>query len=372
MQSLILAFCIAVPVFLPLTTGELVARYESSLSKRAESTPLVMGPRGNRFDLTLAALYFRQGEIDTIPFQQFEELAGSEFGLVMPLHVRYTAKGAPLVGTSLEYFAFRGLRPQQGTLPLRLGDCVLGASVAKRHGLSAGDHILSDQRELYDISKPPALKMRITGVLAESGGPDDTAVFCDVKTAWILDGLAHGHEAAEKLPEKVLFGKKDNQIHVNPAVMQYQEVTDENFDSWHFHEKSELLPLTAILVAPPSAKKTTILKARINTAKKWRMDAPTQVIDELLRFVFQIKQVLDSIALVLGACTLLLLALILGLSARLRRAEMQTLENIGCSRGAVAKLYGYELGMLLALGLAIALLSMWTTLSAMPDLVRSL
>ena len=137
-QSLILAFCIAVPVFLPLTTGELVARYETSLTARAESTPLVMGPRGNRFDLTLAALYFRQGDIETIPFREFEELAGSEFGLVMPLHVRYTARSAPLVGTSLEYFAFRGLKLSEGTLPLRLGDCVLGASVAERLGLGAG------------------------------------------------------------------------------------------------------------------------------------------------------------------------------------------------------------------------------------------
>ena len=214
--------------------------------------------------------------------------------------------------------------------------------------------------------------MRITGVLAESGGPDDTAVFCDVKTTWILEGLAHGHQAAEELPEKVLFGKKDNQVHVNAAMVQYQEVTDENFDSWHFHENSELLPLTAILVAPPTAKKATILKARIKVAREWRMDAPTEVIDELLRFVFQIKQVLDTIALVLGACTVLLLALILGLSMRLRRAEMQTLENIGCGRGAVAKLYGYELGMLVALGVTVALLGMWGTLSAMPDLVRSL
>jgi putative ABC transport system permease protein len=371
-QSLILALCIAVPVFLPLTTEQLVARYEASLTARAETTPLVMGPRGNRFDLTLAALYFRQGDISTIPYSEFEKLSHMDFGLAIPLHTRYAARSAPLVGTSLEYFAFRGLRPAQGTLPLRLGDCVLGASVAERLGLGPGDHIFSDQRELYDISKPPALKMRITGVLAPSGGPDDTAVFCDVKTTWIIDGHAHGHQAADELPEKVLFGKKDNEVRVNPAVVQYQEVTDENFESWHFHEDTRLLPLSAILVDPPSAKKATILKARITVAKDWRMDRPREVIDELLRFVFQIKRMLDTIALVLGICTLLLLALIVALSMRLRHAEMLTLENLGCSRGATTRLYAYELGMLLSLGLALALGAMFGVLALLPDLVRTL
>jgi putative ABC transport system permease protein len=174
------------------------------------------------------------------------------------------------------------------------------------------------------------------------------------------------------LPEKVLFGKKDNEVRVNPAVVQYQEVTDENFESWHFHEDTRLLPLSAILVDPPSAKKATILKARITVAKDWRMDRPREVIDELLRFVFQIKRMLDTIALVLGICTLLLLALIVALSMRLRHAEMLTLENLGCSRGATTRLYAYELGMLLSLGLALALGAMFGVLALLPDLVRTL
>ena len=47
---------------------------------------------------------------------------------------------------------------------------------------------------MYDLSAEYPLKMRVTGILAPTGTPDDLAVFTDVKTAWVIDGIGHGHD----------------------------------------------------------------------------------------------------------------------------------------------------------------------------------
>ena len=36
--------------------------------------------------------------------------------------------------------------------------------------------------------------MKVVGVLSPVATPDDEAVFVDVKTAWVIAGLAHGHD----------------------------------------------------------------------------------------------------------------------------------------------------------------------------------
>ena len=47
-----------------------------------------MGARGNRVDLTLAALYFRQREIDTIPYAELRAVDGNR-ACAIPVNARY-------------------------------------------------------------------------------------------------------------------------------------------------------------------------------------------------------------------------------------------------------------------------------------------
>ncbi|MEZ6197451.1 MAG: hypothetical protein R3F20_17270 [Planctomycetota bacterium] len=187
-RSAILVLALAATIFLPVATQLLVSRYDADLRARAATSPLVAGSKGNRFDLTLATLYFRSADLDVVPFSEYEALRDAGFGVAIPMHLRFTARGRPVVATSPEYFAHRRLRPERGRLPYRIGEVVLGAGVAADLGLGPGDHLFSDQREIYDITKPPALKMPVVGVLGRADGPDDLAVFVDTKTAWVLEG----------------------------------------------------------------------------------------------------------------------------------------------------------------------------------------
>ncbi|MEM7310717.1 MAG: hypothetical protein AAF682_28850 [Planctomycetota bacterium] len=328
-RSAILVLCLAVPIFLPLATARLVSGYEAELVQRGAETPLVLGARGSRFDLVLSALYFRESDVEPVPWSELDALQEAGEGVCIPLHARFTAQGYPVVGTSPEYFGLRRLAPAAGTLPLVLGDAVLGASVAAELGLVPGDSIFSDPRELYDITKPPALKMHVAGVLAPRGTADDEALFVDVKTAWILEGLTHGHAPADEIDASLVIGRSEGAVAFSGALIEVNEVTPDTLASFHHHASPDELPLSAVLVLPASDKAATLMKSRVNAAGDWQMVVPSAVIDDLLSFVFRIKALLDTFSLVLAASTLAMTALVLLLSMRIRAAEMRTLDRIG-------------------------------------------
>jgi len=370
-QTLILTLCIAVSIALPAASKLLIERYQDDLVARAEATPLVAGARGNRFDLTLAALYFRSSDLDPIPYREYERMRKQNVGTVIPLNCRFTARDYPIVGIGVEYFELRGLGTLQGTLPLQMGDVVLGRNVARELQLEPGDALFSDQKELYDISKPPALKMHVCGILNESGTADDNAVFVDIKTAWILEGIAHGHDDVKTIEDpRMLLGESEETVVVSPAFIEYNEVTEGNAATYHVHGTTDAMPLTAVMVWPKSDKAGTMLKAEINAGRDYQMVVPRIVIDDLMAVVFRIKSIFDAISLVLGASTILLTVLVMLLSMRLRAREIETLHKIGCGRFAVAQLYAWELAIIIVGSLLLAGAAAGTTFLALPNLVR--
>lgn len=369
-RSAILVLCIGVAVFLPVTVHVLTDRYHEDLQARARTTPLVAGAVGNRFDLTLAALYFRQAELETMPYSELTALRATGHATIIPIHARFTARRLPIVGTTPEYYDLRQLQPARGTLPLRLGDAVLGAGVAEALQLGPGDALFSDPADVYDLARPPALKMRIAGVLPHTGSADDDAVFVDVKTCWILEGIAHGHDDAENVDESLILGEAESVVQVSPALRSYQEVTDDNVDSFHYHGDESLLPLTAVIADPHDDKASTLLKTRVNTERLWQMVEPTAVIDDLMQVVFRIRVLFDAFAVVLGFTTTLLLGGQILLSMRLRAREMTTLHRMGCSRHMVAALYATEIALILGAGLLLGILLSGIAVASVPDLLR--
>lgn len=352
--TVVLTACVALALWLPGVSQVVVTRFERALRARAEMAPLVAGAKGSKFDLALSTMFFREGALKTIPTAELKALQGEGMGVAVGMSTRFTTHGKPLVGVSAEYFEKRGLRAESGTLPLLLGDVVLGSSLASSLGLGAGDTLFSDQRELYDISKPPSLKMHVSGVLVRSGSPDDEAAFVDLKTVWVLEGIAHGHTEATAVDDSLVLGKAEGQVVLSQALIEYNEVTAENLASFHMHADEGALPLTAVLFYPRDEKASTMAKARVNRSDAYQMVSPSAVVDELLSYVFRVKALLDTLAVVLGASTVLLAGLVVALSLRLRTRELETLHRIGCSRFVTWQLVGTELAAIVTVSVALA------------------
>ncbi|MEM7165289.1 MAG: hypothetical protein AAF581_07490 [Planctomycetota bacterium] len=370
-RTAILISCVALVTYLPIAVELLIRHFERELTARADATPLIVGAKGSRFDLLLNALYFHGRTPEPILFREASQIQASGLATPIPILLGNTAKSYPIVGTSLEYFSFRRLDVASGTLPQLLGDVVVGASLAAELGLQAGGRLRSDGEKLYDISAAYPLNMRCTGVLAETGTSDDWAAFVGMRTAWLLAGIGHGHQdlSAAESPTLVLE-RSDEHVQSSAAVREYQEVTAENIDGFHFHGNRDEYPVTAVLALPRDAKSATILRARLAKSETVQWLLPGKELGEFLRFAFQVKRFFDANLVLVLTATALFLALIVLLSIRVRERELLTYYRIGCSRFTVVKLQGTELALVIVAGAGIATALAGATLLVVGQLAR--
>lgn len=356
-KSGILVLCVTLTLFMPIALQQIVQQYEETLSIRAEQTPLLLGAKGNRFDLTLKSLYFIGEQVDPVSMDDAEQLMETKLALVLPLHLEFSARSFPLVGTTLDYFEFRKLTLQSGTLPLQLGDAVIGATVAKTLQLKPGDTLLTDQTSLYDLAAIYPLRMHVTGVLSPQHTPDDRAVFTDLKTTWVVQGIGHGHvDLRSADDDSVLLASNEDALVANAALKQYTEITPQNMGSFHFHGAPKEFPISSIIVLPDSQKSSTLLKGRYNLSTTTQLIVPRQVIEELMHIVFKVKRFFDANFMLVSLVSGLFVGLVILLSLRLRQNERQTMFKMGCSRATVYLLQSTELFMVVIVSFVLALI----------------
>lgn len=374
LKTVILVSCITLTVYLPATLHWLVDHFQGQLTARAEATPLVVGAKGNRFDLALHALYFQADAPDTISMQEVQNIRAGGLADPIPLYARFKARGFPIVGTTLDYFGFRKLRVAQGSQLTRLGDCVLGAGVAKALHLGPGDRLVSDPENVFDIGGTYPLNMPVVGILAEAHCPDDEAVFVDVRTAWIIKGIGHGHQDLAKTDDKALILKRTRkEVVASAALLLYTTITDDNLASFHFHGDPAGFPITACIAVPHDEKSEVLLLGRYGSADaRAQILEPIDVVEELMEMVFKVRRFFDVTIVLVGASTALFLVLVVLLSLRLRRREMETMFKLGCSRLTIFWLQSAELAVILLVSFALALALASATMYFAPAVMRRL
>lgn len=372
-KACLLVASLVLVAFLPAAIGLLTAQFQRELSRRSASTPMVVGRKGSRYDLTLATLYFTGRPIETLTMGDVDRVSGEGRARAIPLLLKHRARGFPVVGTTLDYFDLRSLTLASGTLFGRLGDCVVGGNVARRLGLSVGDYILTDSENVFDIAGQYPLRLRVVGILGRSFSPDDDAIFVDVKTAWIIEGIGHGHQDVAKADEAQLLERDGAKIVASAAITSYTEITDENIDSFHFHGDPATFPISAILVLPTDDRSAALLAGQfLEKDETLQILRPAEVFDEMLSFVFRIRRFFEAQSLLVGLATLILIGLVILLSIRLRERELATLFKLGCARGMVVRMLAWEWFLIATASAGLVALSLFLTVQYAPMLLRLL
>ncbi|TDU73329.1 putative ABC transport system permease protein [Prosthecobacter fusiformis] len=354
-QTLLLAAALGLVLALPLSIRVIVRAAETAMRARADSTPQVIGGRGSALDLLLSALYFKRQPLPALTVKTLDEVRSSKLGTAIPLYTRFHSQEAPIVGTSLDYFPFRKLSLKEGRMFGRLGDCVIGAGLANKRGLGIGDHIFSSQEQVFDLAGIYPLKMRITGILAASGTSDDEAVFADLKTTWLIEGLAHGHD--DLVSDDAILKKEDGNVIGNASVRMFNQVTDKNLSGFHFHGDTHAYPLSSILINPTDAKAEAILAGRYQ-----KSDHPAQIIRPLDEFqalmgtLFQVESLAHVILALLALAAGSVAVLVFALTFRLRKREFATLDDLGISRNALVLTKGMEVILVTIMALFFAMI----------------
>lgn len=349
-KTAVLVACVTLIAFLPFALQLLLDESERQLMSRAVSTPLVIGAKGSALDLVMNTLYFGDERPEAITMAAVERIWETDLALPIPIYARFKARGFPIVGTSLDYFDFRGLRIAKGRSLAILGDCVLGARAAEDLGLDPDDHLVSSPEMLFDLAGVYPLKMKVVGILATTHTSDDLAVFVDLKTAWVIQGLGHGHQDVTQLNDPTLVLKRSgSNVAATAKLYHYTEISEKNIDSFHFHGNTDVYPITAIIAVPTDEKSGTILRGRyLAQEETQQILRPNEVIDGLLQNIFRIKNVLDAVVSVVALATIMAIVLVFALSLRLRQREIQTIFKIGCSRLTIAKLLAAEILIIVA------------------------
>jgi len=352
----ILVFSITLIIYLPIGLKVVVDQSAEALLERAESTPLVVGVKGSPLELILNSLYFESDVPASISYAEVSRISGYNLATPIPVYTKYRAGRHPIVGTTLDYFEFRGLRIASGSKMAMLGECVLGASVARRLGITVGQVVMSSPESVFDIAGVYPLKMHVVGVLEPTETPDDEAIFVDLKTSWIIEGLAHGHEDLSK-PEAAarVLSRDGNAVVANASVLQYNEISSDNIESFHFHGDPESFPVTAIITIPYDAKASALLQGRyLGDNESVQLVRPVAVMGELLDTILTVQTYVVTAVLVVGISTLVIAALVFLLSIRLRRKEIATMHKIGAARSRVLFILASEIVFVILIGSVLA------------------
>jgi putative ABC transport system permease protein len=357
----ILVVCTTLIGGLPLATNRLLNASETQLLQRARSTPLLLGSNGSDLDLVVGSLYFRAQPRQ--PLRQTDVTAVRRSGLAaaVPLLLGHQAQGARVIGTSLGYFTFRNLKPARGSLFALLGECVLGAEVARTMRLGPGDTITTSPRTLFDLAASYPIRLRVAGVLAPSGTPDDEVIFTDVKTTWVMSGLGHGHQdLTTTAPSDLVLERSDRLVTANAKLAEVPEITAETLATFHFHGDPETFPVSSVIALPHSPRDGDLLRGRYEAgAEAPRVVAirPERSVRELLVSTFRLRQMFNLVLLVVGLAAVLALVLVYALSLRLRREEFLTCGRMGARRTVMVRMVAAEIAivLLMATGLSLAL-----------------
>ena len=355
-KTAVLVGSIMLIVYLPVALRVLVRQSAAELTARAEATPLLIGAKGSPLELALSSLYFESDTPELTTYAESERVAESRLAAAIPLYVRFKVRQQPIVGTSIEYLDFRGLRFADGRAMAMLGECVLGARAAEALDVGVGGTVISSPESVFDIAGVYPLKMQVVGVLETSYTADDVAVFVDLKTAWIVQGLVHGHQdmAAPAAAAGVLSRDGDN-IVANASVVQFTEITSDNIDSFHFHGSAVDYPISAVIAVPHDQKSGTILMGRYESPDdSAQILQPTTVIDDLLGTIFTVQNFVVAGMLLVGLAALATAVLVFVLSLRLRKREIETMAKIGGSRVRVAGVLVTEVAVVVLMSVLLA------------------
>ncbi len=345
LKLVVLIFTITLVSWLPIAIQSIVDQTAEQLLDRADSTPLVIGAPGSPLELSLGSLYFRSKTSSTIPYSEVATLEQTGFSRAIPLYYRFRVQDYPVVGTSLDYFDYRDLHLARGRPVAILGEAVLGSGVAKASGLGVGDYVITSPESVFDLAGVYPLRMPVVGVLSPSFSPDDDAIFVDVKTSWVIQGLGHGHQELNRREAigQILKREGDN-IVANASVRQFNEITVDNLDSFHFHGKNASNPISAIIPVPWDDKSSALLLGHyLEERSDVQIVRSRRVVTELLDTVFTVRDyIVVGIALV-AAATAVVAVLVFYLSLRLRQGERYTLSRIGASGVQIQTLMATEI-----------------------------
>jgi len=363
-----LVVIIGLSLALPITSVTVVARYQSELKARSINPPLLVGARGDRFDLVLRSQFF-VGELQqSLTYREFELLKRNDELVCVPLHLVHSAGGGqwPIVGTSSVYFHAQQLGMDKGNLFTEIGQCVVGVDVAAHlQGVSV---LKNDMSSAFGFGDMFPYELQVIGVLEKNNTPDDQAVFVSLETAWLLDGYGHAHQDGDGGTavnrNSVLHGLE------GAHIPQHSETELSLIDRHliHFHGDRSEYRISSVAVWPASQEANALLRVDYQDDRTTQVVVPGEEFEKLMNQVVRVKDILDLVFAILLCISAVMVLVASVQSVQLRRTHLDTMRYLGCSLSKVRILLLMEFCLVAGMAMGACLVFVLLLEAAAPTL----
>lgn len=276
---------------------------------------LVVGAKGSPMQLILAGVFHMDVPPGNIPLAEVQALQKDpRVAKLIPLSLGDSFRGYRLVGTSADYISHYGATLAQGVLWRGAMQAVLGAEVALKAGMTAGDTFIGSHGLGGGGHAHGNNPYQVSGVLKPCQCVLDRLILTATESVWQVHEKAHADDEEDR---KAMAEERE----ITLALIQYRS------------------PLAAVT-----------LPRYVNTSTGMQAAAPAVEVTRLLRMLGVGTDVLRGFGVVLLLTAGLSVFIALWNAVRERRADLAMLRMLGASPVKVA-------GLLLCEALWLALLA---------------
>ena len=306
--------------------------------------PLVVGPAGaSGVQLILSTIFHIDKPTGTIPFSVYEDLkADRRVSKAYPLAVADTFKNYRIIGTNEDFLNDLGVGAVEGKIDLsRKENTVFGFEVARRTGVRPGDgfHGQHGMVGSADAHEHKELTYKVTGILAPTGGPEDTAIYSSYESVWYIheEHLKHHdharHDKDQGGPDAQAGGKHPDKHHDG-----HQAGKGPHRDKYMLTGNM----LTAVLVQTRNPVYTGMLEREYSLKEGTQGVDTGKSIRDFVRHMNKGEVLIETMSAVTLAIAIIMILVTLVMSLNERRKELALMRSLGIGRMTIASIVMVE------------------------------
>lgn len=345
---LLTVMMIAVSVFVLLSVDTIRYHAKDSFSKTVSGVDLLIGARTGQLNLLLQSVFQIGHATNNVSWQSYQTIAEHpKVAWTIPISMGDSHRGYRVMGTTSDlfnYFSYgdkQTLTFSQGVGFNQLYHAVIGADIAKQLDYDVDDKItLSHGIAKNSFSHHDDKPFTVSGVLKATGTPMDKTIFVSLQA---IEAIHANWQQGVKLPTS------------------------------KFNDEASLTPksVTAIMVGLKSKFAIFDMQRQVNQFSQEPLTAilPAATLMTLWQMLGNVEQILLLISILVLVGALLGMSNMLLVSLRERQHEMAVLRAVGASPLVILLLIQLEAMVLVATGVLIALVGLWSTVQLFGDYI---
>ena len=198
-QILLVVLSIIISAGIGVLAYNVASQVDDGITENAGYYSVIIGPAGSQTQLAMNTMYFTDKPSGTIPYSVVEQLQqdGTRVNAVIPYAMADSYNGHNVVGTTAAFLKNKTVAEGEMFNDSATLQVVVGATVAKKNGLSVGDVIHTSHSASGLDSHTQGLT--VVGILQECHSVYDKVVFTQIRTLWEMHD--HGDHEEEEAHE---------------------------------------------------------------------------------------------------------------------------------------------------------------------------